>query len=83
MNLFAEGMLFKTITVPHDIDHSGMVQKPVENDGGDNGIAKEFLPVDEALVRGDDRRALFIAARDELEEEIGLPAFHGSVRFFV
>ena len=74
IKLLVEGMLFETITVALDVDDPGVMQEPVEDGRGDDGVAEELLPVDEALVRGDDRRALLVAVRDELEEQIGLPA---------
>lgn len=82
-NLFAEGMFFETIAVALDVDHPGMVKKPVEDGRGDDGISEEFLPVDEALVRGDDRRVLLIAAGNELEEETGFPAVYGQIAHFI
>ena len=76
-------MFFETITVPLDVDHPAVVEEPIEDGRGDHGVAKELLPVGEALVGGDDRRALLIAIRDELEEEIGFPAVHGQVDGFI
>ena len=66
-----------------DVDHPGVVKQPIEDGRGDDGIAEEFLPVDEALVRGDDRRAFFIAVGDELEEEIGFPGIDGEIAHFI
>jgi len=77
--LFAERMLFETIAVAPDVDDPGVMQEPVEDGRSDDGIAKELLPVAEAFVRGDDRRALLVAVRDELEEQIGLAALDGQV----
>ena len=62
-----------------DVDHSGVMQEPVEDRRGDDGIAEKFLPVDEALVRGQDRRALFVPVGDELEEQISLAAVDGQI----
>ena len=44
-----------------------MVEKPVQQRGGDDGIAEAL---GETAVGGEDHRALFIAAIDELEEQI-------------
>ena len=60
-----------------------MVKQPIKDGRGDHSIPKEFLPIGEALVGGDDRGALLIAIGDELEEEIGFPAVHGQVAGFI
>jgi len=64
-------MLFETITLTLNVDHPGVAKQLIEDGRGDDGIDEQFLPVDEAFVRGDDRRAFFIAMGDELKEEIG------------
>ena len=81
--LFANGMFFQPITAALDIDHPAVVKQPIEDGRSDHGAPEELLPVGEALVGGDDRRALIIAIRDELEEEIGFPAVHGQVDGFI
>jgi hypothetical protein len=48
-----------------------MVEEPVENRRGDHRIAKHVAPGAEALIAGEQDRALLIAPRDELEEQIG------------
>ena len=72
-------MLFETIAVAPDVDDPGVMQEPVEDGRGNDGVTEELLPVAEAFVRGDDRRALLVAVRDELEEQIGLAALDGQV----
>ena len=59
------------------------MKQPIEDGRSDHGAPEELLPVGEALVGGDDCRALLIAIRDELEEEIGFPAVHGQVAGFI
>ena len=63
-------VLAKPVARPFDLDDHGMVEKPVQQRGGDDGIAEDFAPLGESAVGGEDHRALFIAAVDELEEQI-------------
>jgi hypothetical protein len=48
-----------------------VMQEAIENRGGDHLIAKDLPPVPKALVAGQEDRAFFIPAADELKEEIG------------
>ena len=72
-------MIFEPVAVTLDVDHPGMMEKPVEDGRGDDRVAEELLPVDEALVRGQDRRAFLVPVGDELKKEIGLPAVDGQI----
>ena len=51
-----------------------MVEEPVEERGGDHGVAEDVAPRAEALVAREDDGAPLVAARDQLEEEIGAVA---------
>jgi len=62
-----------------DVDHPRMMQKSIEDRRGDDRVAEELLPIDEALVRGQDRRAFLVPVGDELEKQIRLPAVHGQI----
>ena len=57
-----------------DVDHLRMMEKPVEDRRGDDRVAEELLPIAEAFVRGQDRRAFLVPVGDELEKEIRLAA---------
>ena len=46
-----------------DIDHFTIVEQSVEYGGGNDWIAKQFLPVTEALVGSDNSGAPFIPVR--------------------
>ena len=48
-----------------------MVDEPV--DGGDSGylVGEYSVPCSEGLVGGDQQRAVFVAHRDQLEEDAG------------
>jgi hypothetical protein len=69
--------------VAFNVDHPRVMEQPVEDRRGDDCVAEELLPVDEAFVRGQDRRALFVAAGDELEKQIRLSAVDGQIPGFV
>jgi hypothetical protein len=49
----------------------GVVDEPVDEGGGDHGVAEDFAPLLERAVGGDDDRAAFVAARDEREQQVG------------
>ena len=61
----------QTITLAFDIDRDGMVEQSIENRRGDDGIPEDLAPGAEALIAGEQNRALLIAPGDELEEQIG------------
>jgi len=44
-----------------DLDDDGMVQQPVEERGGDDGVAEDLAPFGEATVGGKNHRPLLIA----------------------
>jgi hypothetical protein len=67
-------MTLKPVTVVLDVDNPAMVQQAAKDGRCNDRITKEFLPVGDALVRGDDGRALFVSVGDELKEEVGLLA---------
>lgn len=48
-----------------------MVEQTVEDGAGDHRVAEYLAPGTETLVAGDDDRAAFVAARDQLEEQVG------------
>ena len=54
-----------------DVDGYRMVQQAVEDRAGDDRIAKHFAPRTQTLIAGDDDRAALVAARNQLEEQVG------------
>ena len=64
------GVFAQAIARTFDLEDDRVVQKPIEQRGGDDGIAKDFAPFRKAAVRGEDHGALFVAGVDELEEQI-------------
>ena len=69
-----EAVIFEPIAVTFDVDDPGVMEEPVQDGRGDDRVAEKLLPVDEALVGGQDRRALLVPVGDELEKEISLAA---------
>src|SRR5262245_51552778 len=53
------------------------MEQAVEDRGGEDLVAEDGAPVRDDLVRGDEQAAPFVAARDELEKEMGAPTFKG------
>jgi hypothetical protein len=64
------GMFAQAITRALDLEDDGVMKEPIEQRGGDDGIAEDLAPFREASVRGEDHRASLIARVDELEKQI-------------
>ena len=56
-----------------------MVKDPIQDGRGDHGVAEDLVPLAEAAVGGQDQRPLLVAARDELEEQMGAVTVDGDV----
>jgi hypothetical protein len=69
---FAEGVSLGPIAGALNVDDLGVIDQAVEDGKGDDRVAEQLLPVDEALFRCQDGGALLVAARDKPEEQIGL-----------
>ncbi len=59
------------VGVAVDGDDLGVVDEAVDECGGNDIVGEDFAPAAEWHVRGDQDRALFVAAGDELEEQVG------------
>ena len=68
------GMLAQPVACPLDLDHDGMLEQPVEQRGGDDGIGEDLAPFREAAVGSQDHGAFFVSGIDELEEQVGAAA---------
>jgi hypothetical protein len=64
------GVLAKPIARSLDLDDNGMVKQPIEQRGGDYGIAKNLTPFGKAAVGCQDHGTALIAGIDQLEEQI-------------
>lgn len=63
-------MLAKAIARSLDLDDDRVVEKPVEQRGGDDRISEDLAPFGKAAIGGEDHGALLVSGVDELEEEI-------------
>src|SRR5215831_9256812 len=63
-------MLAQPVAGPFDLDDDSVVKQPIEQGGGDHGIAKDLTPFGEAAIGGEDHGAALVAGIDELEEQI-------------
>ena len=79
MSWGAKHLSLKPVAVPLDVDDPAVMEQPVQDRRGDDLISEELLPVDKALVRGDDGGCLLVSGRDELEEEVRLLGAHGKI----
>ena len=59
------------VAVAADVDDVTAVEGPVKEGGGHDLVVQDLAPALEALVRGEDRRCVLVAAVDELVEEDG------------
>lgn len=64
------GMLPQPVAGAYDLDDDGMVQQPIEQRGGGDGIAGDLASFGKAAVRGEDHGASFVSGVDELEEQV-------------
>ncbi len=64
------GVLAEAVARSFDLDDDRMVEKAVQQCGGDHGISEDLAPFGEAAIGGEDHGALLVAGVDELEEEI-------------
>jgi hypothetical protein len=63
-------MLTQPVAGSFDLDDDGVVKQPIEQRGGDNGIAEDLAPFGEATVGSENHSAALVASIDELEEQI-------------
>ena len=74
-----EASFAQAVAFAFEGDHGCVVDEPVDQGGGDHGVAEVLAPLFEAAVTGDDDRAAFVAARDQGEEQVGGLAFEWQV----
>ena len=64
------GVLAQSIARSLDLDDDGVMEKPIEQCGGDDRIAEDVAPFGEAAVGGEDHRPLLVSGVDQLEEQV-------------
>ena len=60
----------QAVACSFDVHDDGMVQQPVQQGGGDHGVAEHLAPFGKAAVGGEDHRTPLVAGVDELEEQV-------------
>ena len=66
-------LVLEPVAFAGDLHDRRVVQDPIEHGGGEHGVGCErVIPAPEAEVRGQHQRALFVAPRHDLEEQVGL-----------
>jgi hypothetical protein len=73
------GVVAQPIAGTLDLDDDRVVQQPIQQRGGDHGIAEDLTPFRKAAVRGQDHGALFVSGVDQLEEQVGAAAGDGQI----
>ena len=70
--------VFEAVALACDLHDGRVMQDAVEHGGRQHGIGCEgFVAAAERQVRGQDQRTFFIAACDNLKEQVGLLAPQG------
>src|SRR3974390_686519 len=68
-------LVLEPVALTSNLNDGRVVQDPIEHGGGEYSVArKRLVPTAESEVRRQDQRALFVTARNDLEEQIGLLA---------
>ena len=63
-------MLAHAVARAFDLHDDGVMQEPVQQRGGDDGISEYVAPLGKAPVRGEDHRSSFVPRIDQLEEQV-------------
>jgi len=65
LNLF-----FEPVRITLDVDGGGVMKQSIKNSRGNDRITKNFVPLGETTVGGEDHGSFLITARDKLGEEM-------------
>lgn len=64
-------LVLEPVRVAAHVDRDRVMEDPIEDGGRDHTVSEDVAPRAEALIARQDHRAAFVAATDELEEDIG------------
>jgi hypothetical protein len=64
-------LVLEPVRVAPDVQGDGVMEDAVQDGRGDDPVAKDLPPAPEALVAREDHGPAFVAATDELEEQVG------------
>ena len=59
------------------VEYVGVVDDAVDHGCGDDLVSEDSAPAGEGQVAGQDQGGVFVAGRDELEEQVGGVLFEG------
>ena len=65
----------ESIAGAFDLNDDGVMQQPIQQSGGDHGVAEHVSPFGKASIGGENHGTFFVASTDQLKEQIG--AFPG------
>ena len=65
----------ESIAGAFDLNDDGVMQQPIQQSGGDHGVAEHVSPFGKASIGGENHGTFFVARTDQLKEQIG--AFPG------
>ena len=71
------GEVFQSVAGAFEGVDVGVVDDAVDHGGGDGLVAEDVSPAGEGQVAGQDQRGVFVAAGDELEEQVCGVLFEG------
>ena len=69
--------MFQPVAATFEGVDVGVVDDAVDHRGGDGLVAEDVSPAGEWQVAGEDQRGVFVAAGDELEEQVRGVLFEG------
>jgi hypothetical protein len=75
----AKVAVLEPVAVAFEADDLGVVDQAVDHGGGDHVVVEHLAPAAEWLVAGDDQAGALVAARHELEEQVGGLRLEGDV----
>ena len=70
---------FEAVAVAIDGKDLGAMHQSIDQGDDAGGVWEDLVPFAKALVRGQDRGPLLIAARDDFEQQIGIAGIVGQV----
>jgi hypothetical protein len=71
--------VFEAVAGAFEGQDLGVVDDAVDHRGRDDLVTEDVAPAGEGQVGGQDQRGVFVAAGDELEEQVGRVLFEGDV----
>src|SRR5215471_19483858 len=80
--LGAFASLFNTIGIALDGDNLGVVEQTIDKGDNAGSVGEDFTPLAESAIRCHQCTGLLVAARDQLEHQIGVAVRVGQIARF-